>query len=290
MAHVVPGPGGVPEANHDWFADFAEEEPEVPARRDDNSGDGAFDSFTPEADVPAAPIDDRSLLRLSEGEPGLHSLGDGGRAVRFVALAAGLVALAAWWIVPRLGAEVAVPNLPPQPAPLVAPALPPPPPIDVASAPAASAPTAAPAPQVSKPVPSSSATPAPRDVSPPTAREIATPATPEAQAARAAETPAIDAVLSRYRAAFGALDANRVAEVWPASDRSALERTFAGLTFQSLEFDGCAIDVRDLDAQASCRGRARVVTKASARTSLEPRRWDFILRKDDRGWVIRSVK
>jgi len=192
--------------------------------------------------------------------------------MRFVALAAGLVALAAWWIVPRLAADVTVPSLPPQHGQVTAAPLPPPPPIDVASAPAARAP--APSPAVSKPPVSPIPTAPPvatatralaaPEFAGPAAREVATPATPEAQAARAAETPAIDAVLSRYRAAFAALDATRVTEVWPAADRAGLERTFAGLTFQSLEFERCAIDVRDLDAHASCRGRARVVTKATA--------------------------
>jgi len=288
MAHAVSGPGSAPEAHHDWFADFAEEEPEVPASRPDDSSDPAFDSFTPEHRLAEAHPLSSTTAAATVVRPALRCLGEGGphhgRAMRFVALAAGLVALAAWWIVPRLAADVTVPNLPAQRATATAPALPSPPPLDVASAPAAAAP--APSPEPSKP-------PAPSTLAPPTAapaaRGIATPATPEAQAARAAETPAIDGVLGRYRAAFGALDATRVTEVWPAADRAALERTFAGLTFQSLEFERCAIDVRDRDAQASCRGRARIVTKATAKTFLEPRRWDFILRKDDRGWVIRSV-
>jgi hypothetical protein len=257
MANAVSGPGSAPDT-YDWFADFAEEEPAADEAASETlliDRASAFDGWSSASATPASPIDYRaepvSAVRLPR-----H-----GGAMRLIALAAAIVALAAWWIVPRLAQEVTVPSLPPQPAPLPAPPLPAPPPLD--SAPAVAAPVAAAPPPVV----------APAVVAPPSE-----------------EAPAIEDVLGRYRAAFGALDVNRVAEVWPGADRAALERTFTGLTFQSLEFAPCSIEVRDLDARATCHGRTRLVTKAAAKTFLEPRQWEFTLRKDDRGWVIRSVK
>jgi hypothetical protein len=304
MANAVPGPGGASDAHYDWFNDFAEEEPEVPAREE-----SAFDAFASETRLidRSTAIDSwatASPTPASDEEFGLadqpaFQLPRHGAPMRFVALGVGVVALAAWWIVPRLTADVGVPALPPQVAPMPSPPMPAPPPIEQsapATAPAPSAAASPVAPAAVPPVAPAPATPAPvaaakPDVAKPDVAKPAAPIlTPEAIAANAAETPAIEATLGRYRAAFGSLDPERVADVFPAADRGSLARTFSGLTFQALEFDGCAIDVHDRDATASCRGRARVVTKAVAKTFLEPRRWEFTLRKDDRGWVIREVK
>ena len=106
---------------------------------------------------------------------------------------------------------------------------------------------------------------------------------------RAAEVAAIESVLAQFRRAYGALDVGKVAEVWPNVDRAWLARTFDPVAFQSLEFDDCSFDIQRRDGRATCRGRVRLVSKASERTQLESRQWRFALVKGDAGWVIHAA-
>lgn len=133
----------------------------------------------------------------------------------------------------------------------------------------------------------------PATVPPPTP-----PATPDAEpeppaappAPRPTEEAAIESVLGGYRSAYSALDIRDVQRVWPQVDRRALERTFADLEEQSLQFDGCRIDITGRDARASCTGSARLVAKGAARPKLESRRWEFLLSKIGTDWKILSAQ
>ena len=102
---------------------------------------------------------------------------------------------------------------------------------------------------------------------------------------------AIRDVLGRYRTAFNVLDARAASDVWPTLDQRTLNRAFAQLSEQKVSFDKCAIDVNGVLAQARCTGTIRFVPKIGSRTAqVEPRRWDFSLRKAYSGWVIHEVK
>lgn len=167
MAHAVPGPGGEPDAKQDWFAEFAEEEPQTgPAPPDlelHRVGPERAPSDSRLID-PSTAIDDWSTASATPMPEALAARSNWfalnrsrddrrhGRVMRLVALAAGVVALAAWWFVPRLGGDVTLPEVPPQAAPSPAPPPPAPPPIDPAPAPVTAAPvTSAPAPDAPKP-------------------------------------------------------------------------------------------------------------------------------------------
>ena len=102
---------------------------------------------------------------------------------------------------------------------------------------------------------------------------------------------AIRNVLGRYRTAFNVLDARAASDVWPTLDQRTLNRAFDQLAEQSVSFDECAIDVKGVLAEARCTGTIRFVPKSGGRLAqVEPRRWDFTLRKAYTGWVIYEVK
>lgn len=102
---------------------------------------------------------------------------------------------------------------------------------------------------------------------------------------------AIRNVLGRYRTAFNVLDARAASDVWPTVDQRTLNRAFDQLAEQNVSFDNCAIDVKGVLAQAHCTGTIRFVPKIGSRSAqVEPRRWDFTLRKAYSGWVIHEVR
>jgi hypothetical protein len=102
---------------------------------------------------------------------------------------------------------------------------------------------------------------------------------------------AIRDVLGRYRTAFNVLDARAASDVWPTLDQRTLNRAFDQLAEQNVSFDQCAIDVRGVLAEARCTGTKRFVPKIGNQSAqVEPRRWNFTLRKSYTGWVIYEVE
>jgi len=105
------------------------------------------------------------------------------------------------------------------------------------------------------------------------------------------ERTLVEDALCRYRRAYNRLDARSAQAVYPAVNAPALARAFDGLESQSLQFDECEIDVRGGLANVTCRGSSRYVTKIGSRDPhVEPRTWDFTLRKDQGDWKIENAR
>jgi hypothetical protein len=97
----------------------------------------------------------------------------------------------------------------------------------------------------------------------------------------------IRSLLDHYRQAYGSLDANAVAAVWPSVNTRSLARAFSQLESQRFEFTDCRIDVSVARAQAICAGRASFVPKIGGRaTRTENREWAFVLQRLNDGWII----
>ena len=97
--------------------------------------------------------------------------------------------------------------------------------------------------------------------------------------------------LQRYRHAYEGLDAQSAHAVWPAVNQAALARAFDGLASQAITFDQCDVQVRGAVASATCRGTARYVPKIGNRDPrVEPRVWNFGLKKDGGEWKIASAR
>ena len=97
--------------------------------------------------------------------------------------------------------------------------------------------------------------------------------------------------LQRYRHAYEGLDAQSAHAVWPAVNQAALARAFDGLASQAITFDQCDVQVRGAVASATCRGTARYVPKIGNRDPrVEPRVWNFGLKKDGGEWKIDSAR
>ena len=98
-------------------------------------------------------------------------------------------------------------------------------------------------------------------------------------------------VLQRYRTAYDGLDARSAQAVFPAVNQAALARAFDGLESQTLTFDACDVQLRGEAAVATCRGSARYVPKIGSREPrVEPRVWNFSLRKKSSDWTIDSAR
>jgi hypothetical protein len=127
----------------------------------------------------------------------------------------------------------------------------------------------------------------PVTVAPARSRTIATAAT---NTESGSDLNSIHAVLGEYQRAFTDLDSRAAAAVWPTVDRRALDRTFSELSEQAFTFTSCEASVQGVMGSAGCTGEARFVAKAGNRNPrLEPRQWDFRLRKSPDGWVIEDV-
>jgi hypothetical protein len=126
----------------------------------------------------------------------------------------------------------------------------------------------------------------------PTAAPIVTDSPPPAFVPRPADERAlVEETLGRYRRAYNRLDAQSAQAVYPGVNAPALARAFDGLESQSLQFDECDIDVRGGSANVTCRGTSRYVTKIGSRDPhVEPRTWDFTLRKDQGAWKIENAR
>ena len=100
----------------------------------------------------------------------------------------------------------------------------------------------------------------------------------------------VRAVLDRYRQAYGSMDANAVAGVWPSVNVPNLARAFAQLESQRFEFTDCRINVSGGRAQATCSGKASYVPKIGGRTiRTANREWAFLLERLNDDWVIRRA-
>jgi hypothetical protein len=116
------------------------------------------------------------------------------------------------------------------------------------------------------------------------ARDVGVPAS-------STEDGAVRGVLNKYAAAYSRLDASAAQEVWPAVNRSALERAFDSLASQQLLLDHCNVDVRGATARATCAGSTTWSPKignSSRRT--EARNWTFQLAKAGSAWQIVSAR
>jgi tetratricopeptide (TPR) repeat protein len=101
----------------------------------------------------------------------------------------------------------------------------------------------------------------------------------------------IKQTLQRYRSAYEGLDAQSAHAVWPAVNEVALARAFDGLESQSLTFDACDVRQYGESATATCHGSARYVPKIGSREPrVEPRIWNFTLRKAGTDWKIDSAR
>ena len=124
----------------------------------------------------------------------------------------------------------------------------------------------------------------------------ATPAPARAPAERASvvdvdETSLVRNVLRRYQTAYDRLDAGLAHEVWPAVNQAALARAFGDLESQSITFNDCDVRLRTDTAAATCTGSARYTPKVGSRESrVEPRVWNFTLRKRAGGWLIETAR
>jgi hypothetical protein len=97
--------------------------------------------------------------------------------------------------------------------------------------------------------------------------------------------------LQRYRLAYEDLDAQSAQAVWPAVNQTALARAFDGLESQTLTFDACDVRISGETAAATCQGSARYVPKIGSREPrVEPRVWNFTLRKNGNDWKIDSAR
>lgn len=111
--------------------------------------------------------------------------------------------------------------------------------------------------------------------------------TPPPAPSQPSDSVLIRSLLDHYRQAYGALDADAVAAVWPAVNTRSLARAFSQLESQRFEFAECRIDVAAARAQAICAGRASFVPKVGGRaTRTENREWAFVLERLNGGWII----
>ena len=86
------------------------------------------------------------------------------------------------------------------------------------------------------------------------------------------------------------LDVTGVREVWPNANVEALQREFAGIRDQNLEFEGCRISSVGTAASASCAGVLETGFRAGGRRPrVERRHWQFTLRKSGEAWRITQV-
>lgn len=111
------------------------------------------------------------------------------------------------------------------------------------------------------------------------------PSAPE-PAAIANETARVRSVLSRYEAAYSALDAQAASSLLPHIDAAALGRAFDSLASQQVSLGDCRVTVTGASARATCAGRTTWVPKVGGGQHTEPRRWTFELRQAGDDWRI----
>jgi hypothetical protein len=105
------------------------------------------------------------------------------------------------------------------------------------------------------------------------------------------DTALVQQALQRYRIAYQELDAASAHAVWPAVDQAALARAFDGLASQALTFQNCDVQLAGDAATAACSGTTEYVPKLGSRERrVEPRRWNFSLRKRGAAWQIEDAR
>jgi hypothetical protein len=124
--------------------------------------------------------------------------------------------------------------------------------------------------------------------SPPDPRPVAVPS--EAATGESIAVQQIQQVLTRYEQAYDRLDASAAAAVWPSVDRNGLERAFARLREQDLEFNRCVFGVSSDDATVTCSGELRYVRRfGNALPRVEAHSWVIQFRHVGGEWRIVSV-
>jgi hypothetical protein len=175
---------------------------------------------------------------------------------------------------------------------------PPPGPVSDVAIPAINEPSSPPPAPAVTPPPPSPAPPVPAATPPlraaaavPVAAPVNTPPPPVPTVPPVDDESLVKQTLQRYRHAYEGLDARSAHAVWPNVDQAALARAFGGLTSQSITFDRCDVRLSGPVANATCSGTARYVPKIGNREPrVEPRVWNFALRKDGGEWKIDSAR
>jgi hypothetical protein len=105
------------------------------------------------------------------------------------------------------------------------------------------------------------------------------------------EADLVRQVLQQYRSAYERLDAASARAVWPGVNEAALARAFEDLESQTLTFQNCDVQLRIEEATATCHGTTRYVPRVGGREPrVEPRRWNFTLRKFGSDWRIETAR
>jgi hypothetical protein len=101
---------------------------------------------------------------------------------------------------------------------------------------------------------------------------------------------AIQMTLSGYRDAFSTLNVGAVTAVWPTVDVATLQRQFARIDDQNLEYEQCDISIADATATATCTGVIESgFRKGQRRLHSARTQWRFTLEKKAKQWLIRTV-
>ena len=79
--------------------------------------------------------------------------------------------------------------------------------------------------------------------------------------------------------------------MWPNANVEALQREFAGIPDQNLEFEGCRISSVGNDGERIVRGVLETGFRAGGRRPrVERRLWQFTLRKSGEAWRITQLQ
>jgi hypothetical protein len=103
--------------------------------------------------------------------------------------------------------------------------------------------------------------------------------------------PAFERTLTSVSDSYRTLDAASLSAVWPGADTESLSRLFAGLKYQSLSFDHCAVRPQgSTGAVASCDVTLAMAPK-SGDPSLQRRHesWTLALDRAGERWTIVGV-
>jgi hypothetical protein len=118
----------------------------------------------------------------------------------------------------------------------------------------------------------------------------ARPVAPQPAALRRDEKQAVLTVLGGYRDAFSTLDPRAVAAVWPSADLASLQKQFAAIDDQNLEFEQCQVSIVNVRATASCTGVVESGFRPGQRRLRSTRaQWQFTLEKAGSRWLIRTA-